>query len=151
MLSVVPVAEFAAESSSCPELTKLRQYIENSWPSTSKTLSADGLPYFPVRHELSIHDSYVQRGTHRLIVPLSLCSRLVKELLEPNNDFETYIGGLRWICIYSPQLQPVSPANLTMRQLEPHAPLTPVQYPVGPWQKLGIDVVGPFGIGRYDS
>lgn len=28
-----------------------------------------------------------------------------------------------------------------------HAPLTPVEYPAGPWQKLGIDVVGPFEIG----
>ncbi len=28
-----------------------------------------------------------------------------------------------------------------------HAPLSPVQYPEGPWKKLGMDEVGPFGIG----
>lgn len=77
LLSAVPLTKFATESLSCPELTKLHKYVLNGWPAKAKSQPDDMTPYFPVRDELSIHDSYVLKGKQRLIAPLSVHSRLV--------------------------------------------------------------------------
>ncbi len=155
LLSAVPLTKFAVECSSCPELAKLRKYVKNGWPATAKTLPDDVIPYFPVRDELLIHDSYVLRGTHRLIVPLSLHSRLVTLAHECQQGIvrtKQRLRELYWWPKMDLQVQSTIATCVTCQLHDKtarttHAPLTPVQYPEGPWQKLGMDVVGPFEIG----
>lgn len=155
LLSAVPVAEFEAECSSCPELIKLRHYIEHGWPTTSKALHPDMSRYFPIRNELSILDSYVLRGPHRLIVPLNLRSRLVTLAHDGHQGIvrtKQRLRELYWWPRMDSQVQSTVATCVTCQLNDKsarttHAPLIPVDYPVGPWQKLGIDVVGPFDIG----
>lgn len=77
LLTAVPMSDLSDACSSCPELRQLRRYMTNGWSASPKGLSADMLPYYQVRNELSTHESLVVRGSYRLVVPVQLHSHMV--------------------------------------------------------------------------
>lgn len=94
-------------------------------------------------------------GTHWLIVPLSLRSRLVTlahECHQGSVRTKQRLRALFWWPKMDLQVQSTTAACVTCQLHDKtarttHAPLTPVQNPACPWQKLAMDVVGPFEIG----
>ncbi|CAM4644478.1 unnamed protein product [Caretta caretta] len=76
-LTAVTREQFQAACSACPIQQKPREFLTKSWPSYPKNLDPVLLPYFRVRDELSLFDGCVLQGTHRLLVPEELQSKLI--------------------------------------------------------------------------
>ncbi|KAI5085965.1 hypothetical protein C0J45_23073, partial [Silurus meridionalis] len=68
--------EFAATSALCPEPSALRTQMVRGWPPSSVTLDPVLRPYYKLRHEFSVQDDFVFRGS-RLVVPAELRKSLV--------------------------------------------------------------------------
>lgn len=73
-LGALPVADFAAASSTCPELTSLREQIHHGWPPSIRAVDQDLTPYDKVRDELSVKD-FTFRGSKFL--PSSVWQMLI--------------------------------------------------------------------------
>lgn len=73
-LSTLPVADFEAACSSCPEMMALREQIHRGWPPSIRTVNQDMTSYYKVKDELSVKDSFIFifRGS-RLLVPFTVC------------------------------------------------------------------------------
>lgn len=158
LLTAVPMSDFSDFCSSCPELCQLRNYMTKGWPASSKGLPADMMPYYKVRKELSIHESLVVRGSYRLVVPVQLRSRMVHLAHESHQGIvrtKQRLRDLYWWPKMDALVQSVI-ATCVSCQLNDKttktnpAPMTPVSLPHGPWQKLALDIVGPFETGPAD-
>ncbi len=77
LLTAVPMSDFTDICSFCPELRKLHTYMTKGWSASSKGLPADMMPYYQVRNELSMHESLILRGRHRIVVSVRLHSHMV--------------------------------------------------------------------------
>ncbi len=150
-MSAVTTTEFASASASCPELNLLRAQIYRGWTSSSMAVNKALRPYFQVRDELSVQKNYVFRGS-RLLVPVSLRHILV------NLAHDGYHGIVRtkqrlqelywWPGIDSLVREKVKNCQVCVSSdktaIVTAAPLQPVPSPSGPWEKVAVDIVGPF-------
>lgn len=151
LLSMAPVSvtpgEFEDASSSCPELASLRQQITQKWPPSVKAVSSVLQPYFKIRHELSMKDSLVFRGS-RLVVPVSLRSTLIALAHEGHQGIvrtKQRLRELYWFpCMDTLVRSEIASCSLCQKLDKSarvfEAPLQPVPLPEGPWSKLGIDM-----------
>ncbi|KAI3370958.1 hypothetical protein L3Q82_023611, partial [Scortum barcoo] len=119
--------KFTAACDTCPELTQLRRQIQAGWPQCKKNVAPELTPYFNVQDELAVDNSLVMRGTDRVVVPTSLRSRVVDLAHEGHQG------------IYNDKSAKTAPA-----------PFTPVKLPDGPWEKVAIDIMGPFENATWD-
>ncbi|KAK7910413.1 hypothetical protein WMY93_015097 [Mugilogobius chulae] len=157
-LCAISLPEFTSACDDCPELKQLRRQIEKGWPKSTKCLPETIAPYFQVRDELSVHDSLILRGTDRLVVPTTLRARVVDLAHEGHQGIVRTKQRLRELywwpqldklvhsviascvnCQYSDKVAVTSPA-----------PLTPVNLPSRPWEKVAIDITGPFENATWD-
>ncbi|CAM4650968.1 unnamed protein product [Lepidochelys kempii] len=76
-LTAVTKEQFQAACSACPIQQKLWEFLTKRWPSNPKNLDPVLLPYFRVWDELSLLDGCVLQGTHQLLVPEELQSKLI--------------------------------------------------------------------------
>ncbi|CAM5077234.1 unnamed protein product [Eretmochelys imbricata] len=76
-LTTLTKEQFQAACSVCPIQQKLQEFLTKRWASNPKNLVPVLLPYFRVRDELSLLDGCVLRGTHWLLVPEELQSKLI--------------------------------------------------------------------------
>ncbi|XP_023806938.1 uncharacterized protein K02A2.6-like [Oryzias latipes] len=161
LLATTPVSvtakEFEDASSSCPELSSLRVQVQQRWPRSAKSVSPVLQPYFKIRHELSVQDSLVFRGS-RLVVPISLRSTLVALAHEGHQGVvrtKQRLRDLYWFpgmdALVLSQVTECSLCQQTDKSAKVfQAPLQPVPLPEGPWEKLGLDIVGPFESATWD-
>ncbi|XP_039676230.1 uncharacterized protein K02A2.6-like isoform X2 [Perca fluviatilis] len=161
LLSTAPISvtagEFENASSSCSELTFLRQQISQKWPPSGKTVNPVLQPYFKIRHELSVKDNLVFRGS-RLVVPVSLRSTLISLAHEGHQGIvrtKRRLRELYWFPGMDALVRSeICACSLCQRSDKSarvfEAPLQPVPLPEGPWRKLGIDIVGPFETATWD-
>ncbi len=156
-LTAVTQKEFAAASSSCPEMCKLRTQIQRGWPRSSSRVDPLLLPFHKLRHELSATDDFVLRGS-RLIAPVSLRHRLVTLAHEGHQGIVRTKQRLRdlywWPRMDESVMRVISSCQLCQAsdktaKLHP-APLQPVPFPPEPWKKIAMDVVGPFESANWD-
>ncbi|KAJ8356711.1 hypothetical protein SKAU_G00195050 [Synaphobranchus kaupii] len=156
-LSALPVSEFEAACADCPELSALRSQINKGWPPSVKAVSSELTPYYRLRNELSVKDTLVFRGS-RLVAPISLRTVLVALAHESHPGVVRTKQRLRdlywWPHLDALVLSTIAscqPCQLNDKTATPHAaPLQPVPLPDGPWRKLGMDIVGPFEIAKWD-
>uniref|UniRef100_A0A1A8N061 Gypsy retrotransposon integrase-like protein 1 n=4 Tax=Nothobranchius TaxID=28779 RepID=A0A1A8N061_9TELE len=157
-LRALSVSDFDAASGACPELDALRAQIKGGWPKTAKSLPPVVKAYFAVRDELSVQDVKVFRGPHRLIVPVALRYQLVTLAHETHQGVVRTKQRLRDLYWWPGMDSCVEDFISTCTTCRSHdktartypAPLQPVPLPDGPWQKVGIDVVGPFEMATWD-
>lgn len=161
LLSMSPVSVTAGEiedaSSSCSEHASLRVQIHQQWPVSVKAVKPILQPYFKIRHELSVKDSLVFRGT-LLVVPVSLHHTLISLAQEGHQGIirtRQHLRELYWFpgkdTLVRSQISACSvyqSSDKTAKVFE--APLQPVPLPEGPWNKLGMYIVGPFENETYD-
>lgn len=154
-LHAISLPEFTTACGACPELTQLRQQIQKGWPRCRKDVTNELAPYFNVRDELAVDNSLVMRGTDRLVVPTSLRSRVVDLAHEGHQGIVRTKQRLRelywWPQMYKyVQTMIASCVSCQYNDKTAPAPLTPVELPDGPWEKVAIDVTGPFGSATWD-
>ncbi|XP_057698600.1 uncharacterized protein K02A2.6-like [Corythoichthys intestinalis] len=157
-LCAISLTEFSVASENCPELILLRRQIQEGWPKTKKDLPQYVAPYFQLRDELSVHDSLVLRGSDRLIVPISLRARVVDLAHEGHQGIVRTKQRLRQL-YWWPQLDDLVHSVISSWincqfsdkvAITAHAPLTPVELPSKPWEKVGVDITGPFENATWD-
>lgn len=147
----IPMKDLLEACKSCPELSKLHAQITQGWPKSQKQMDPTIMAYFQIRHELAVDDKYILRG-QRLVVPIALRSKLIhlaheghqgvvrtKQRLRdlywwPRMDYEVHSSIASCSACQS--------CDKTARTCP--APLQPVDLPDGPFQKVAIDIVGPF-------
>jgi len=156
-MSAVSPTEFACASASCSEMTALRAQIVRGWPSSSAAVDVALRPYFQIRHELTVQKDYVFRGS-RLVVPVALRCVLVNLAHEGHQGIvrtKQRIRELYWWpgidCLVNEQIKNCevclsSDKVTTVRA----APLQPVPFPSMPWEKVAVDIVGPFETATWD-
>lgn len=158
LLTAIPMSDFTHVCSFCPELSKLRTYMTKGWPASSKTLPADMIPYYQVRNELSVYNSLILRGTHRIVVPVKLRSHMIHLAHESHQGIirtKQRLRDLYWwpkmdVLVESVIATCVSCQLNDKTTRTAPAPMTPVPLPDGPWQKLAVDIAGPFETGPAD-
>ncbi|KAJ8364836.1 hypothetical protein SKAU_G00136670 [Synaphobranchus kaupii] len=151
-LTAVTEAEFKAACTSCPVQTKLRQLLTSRWPKSAKSLAPNLQPFFKLMHELSLQEDCVVRGTHRLLVPNSLQPKLISRAHDTHQGIVRTKQRLRevyWWPGMDAQVEAAIKACITCQSHDKSAvthttPLQPVPFPEGAWEKLAIDIVGPF-------
>ena len=150
-LGALPIADFKAAAASCQAMTALRDQIARGWPGKVSTVNPDVAPYFRVRHELLVKDSLVLRGT-RLVVPIAQRATLValahethQGVVRTKQRLREYYWWPKMDELVNTTIQSCQPCQSNDKTATPHpAPLQPVPLPERPWQKVAIDIVGPF-------
>ncbi|KAI2660383.1 Transposon Ty3-G Gag-Pol polyprotein [Labeo rohita] len=108
-------------------------------------------PYFQLRDELSVQQDYVFRGS-RLVVPVTLRHTLVKLAHEGHQGIvrtKQRLLELYWWpgidCLVKEYIQACQLCLSSDKTANTSAaPLQPVPFPSTPWDKVAVDVVGPF-------
>ena len=143
--------EIENESSKDELFQKIRQYIhEDKWPVRGKTLT----PYFKVRRELSVQGNLILRGS-KLVIPRKLQARVLSILHETHQGIYRSKALLRekvwWAGISNDVERLISNCAICQRLANPERPppVQPSELPNGPWEKIGIDLTGPFKGGYY--
>ncbi|KAL2080048.1 hypothetical protein ACEWY4_023841 [Coilia grayii] len=151
-LSAVADAEFKAACMSCPMQTQLRELLASPWPASAKHLGPDLRPYFKLRHELSLQGDCAVRGPHRLLVPGSLQAKFIALAHDTHQGIVRTKQRLReayWWPGMDAQVETAIKSCITCQSHDKSAvthtpPLQPVPYPKEAWEKVAIDLVGPF-------
>lgn len=149
-------ADLQAATADDATLQQVIPYIANGWPE-KKSLPPDLLPYFAVRHELSYVDNLLFRAD-RLSIPASLCNKLVQLAHESHPGIVRTKQRLReryWWPGLDKQVEHAIHNCVVCQAADKSAkpvfaPLQPVPWPTNPWEKLGIDIVGPLEHAPYD-
>ncbi len=74
--AAVTVEELKSMCDACPVHQQVKVCIEKGWPRGAKSSAI--APYHRLRNALSVHDGYVIRGTHRVIIPEELQSKFIQ-------------------------------------------------------------------------
>lgn len=141
--------ELCETCKSCPELSKLHAQIIQGWPKTQNQLDPTIRVYFQIRYELAADDKYIMRG-HRLVVPAALRSKFIHLAHEGHQGVvrtKQRLRELYWWLDY--EVQSIVASCSACQSCDKTAwtcpaPLQPVDLPDGPFQKVAIDIVGPF-------
>ncbi|KFD46101.1 hypothetical protein M513_13035 [Trichuris suis] len=122
--AVVP-SEVVEATPKCSVLSQVCRYIEEGWPQNEKNLSTELLPFYRVRHELTI-----QNGC-------PLPTKPIGGSFARKQDYDIYFGSPTWTkqlkCTFEIALGPLNPVPLQSAARE----------------KLAIDIVGPMPNSRY--
>ncbi len=156
-MSAVTPTELASASASCPVLNLLGAQIDGRWPSSSMAVNKYLRPYFQVRDELSVQKNYVFIGS-RLLVPDSIRHILVNLAHDGHQGIVHTKQRLRehywWPGIDSLVKEKIKNCQVSVSSdktaIVSAAPLQPVPYPSGPWEKVAVDIVGPFEMATWD-
>lgn len=76
-LPTLYVEDFIAASDACPEFTQLRLRIGQGWPKKSCDQDPVLVPFFRIRDELCVDGVLVMRGEHCVLVPSTLCCKMI--------------------------------------------------------------------------
>ena len=127
-------------------IRQVLKYTRQGWPAThTKELQ----PYFSRRQELSVENQCLLWGI-RVIVPTSLQKQLLADLHQNHpgmSKMKMVARGHFWwpgldgdIEALAKSCQPCHEA----KQSPPKAPLHPWSWPSKPWQRIHLDLAGPF-------
>lgn len=150
--AAVTVEQLKATCDACPILQQVKACIEKGWPRSMK--SSVTAPYYRLRNELAVHDGYVIRGTHRVIIPEALQSKFIQLAHATHQGMmrtKQRLRDLYWWpgmdCQVENAIKSCSTCLQHDKTANTHvAPLCPVPTPTTAWEKLAIDVVGPLNI-----
>ncbi|XP_042145272.1 uncharacterized protein LOC120848911 [Ixodes scapularis] len=130
-------------------LPSVIRYTTSVWPEDSKT-NPDLRPYYHVRDQLSLYDGILYKG-EKLVVPVEFRDRIVEVAHEVHQGITRTTSVIRehyWWPLMNEhiknKIQNCTVCHATDKPVKAApAPLQPIQFPSQPWEKLGIDIVGP--------
>ncbi|KAL1263297.1 hypothetical protein QQF64_006036 [Cirrhinus molitorella] len=157
-LTAVTSSEFKAACDACPVQVELRRLLASKWPKCAKALEHALQPYFQVRHELSLQDGCVVRGTTHLLVPECLQPKFTALAHDTHQGIvrtKRRLRALYWWPGMDKQVETAVKACVTSQLHDKSAvthtmPLQPVPYPTDAWEKMAIDIMGPFDTAPSD-
>jgi len=132
-----------------PVLSKVTRFVQSGWPERPNLVPETVQPFFPHRHEFSLEDGTLMWGI-RVVVPEKLKPQVLNQL------HETHPGVVRmkslarqavWWPGIDKQIEAVvkSCTECCLHQNSPAvAPTHPWAFPEKPWQRLHVDLAGPF-------
>jgi hypothetical protein len=131
-----------------PVLCEVTKYIRLGWP---KVVSNELKPFYDVRDVLSLHRKCVLHNDC-VVIPVRLRETLITLAHEGHPGIVRTLQRLRetvwWpgisVFVRSKVSSCVACAVNNERNTTMSVPLSPVQWPVGPWSKVAIDIVGEF-------
>ncbi len=152
LCDVLPVTHKKIKFSTARDVTlsKVKRYITHGWPNQLSTNEKENLQQFYIRREeLSITNDIIIWGI-RVVIPTGLRKRVLEELHHMHTGI-VKMKSLARLHVWWPGLdkdieemcKQCSPC--LQKQPNPSsAPLHPWQFPEKPWQRLHIDLAGPF-------
>nr|XP_037279754.1 uncharacterized protein K02A2.6-like [Rhipicephalus microplus] len=131
-------------------LRQVMQFIQSSWP-TRKRFAAELTPYYEIRDELSVVDGLLLR-TERVVVPAKLRDTFIQLAHESHPRIVKTKQRIRekywWPCLdkhVEAAIRSCSACQASDKSVKNwQAPLQPVPLPDRPWDKISIDIMGPF-------
>ncbi|KAL7861715.1 hypothetical protein SRHO_G00131560 [Serrasalmus rhombeus] len=142
----------------CPVLHQVKAYITKGWPRTAKGMDSALTPFYRLRDELAVQEGYVIRGTHRVVVPATLQPKFIQLAHDTHQGIVRTRQRLRDLYWWPGMNLQVENAIKTCTTCLQHdktaithtAPLHPVPIPTAAWEKVAIDIVGPFHHAVHD-
>lgn len=128
-------------------LPSVIRYTTSTWP---EDISPDLRPYFHVREQLSIFQGMLYKA-EKLVVPAQLRDNIIHIAHEVHQGISRTTSVIRehyWWPLMNQEIK-VKVENCAVCQSTDRpvktapAPLQPVKFPEQPWEKLGLDIVGP--------
>ncbi|KAJ8046887.1 hypothetical protein HOLleu_05717 [Holothuria leucospilota] len=126
-----------------PGLQKVQLFILSGWHHRD-TLPTGVLPYYSVKHELSIQDNVILKGD-RIVVPKSARHAICRELHSANLGLESTLRlareSLYWPNMTSELKDYISKCETCNTSItsQPKEPLVNHELPDRPWEKIAID------------
>lgn len=133
-----------------PELQRVIRYLGSGW--IRKPNDASLAPYYMIRHELSQDGDVLLRGTNTVVVPRDLRKRALDLGHEGHPGIVRTKARLKehywWPGIGRDAEAAVVNCDACARADKSAKvqvpPVVPVPLPVEPWEKLALDIAGPF-------
>ena len=130
----------------------IREQISKNWPTKLKHLPRSLEPYYRLRDELSLDNDLIVRGDQRLLVSESLRSKLMKMAHSGHPGIVRMKIKLRQ-SYWWPTMN--SDAEFAVRHCQawqssqksspkPPTEIKPPETSLEPWEKIAIDITGPF-------
>lgn len=153
----ISLTDLQAATNNDPLLQEVKKYIATGWPKSSKVLSDQIRPYYLLREELSEVQNCILRG-ERFVIPVRLQPLVITNAHSAHQGIVRTKLRIRelywWPAIDKLVEQMIRDCNTCQNsdkvtKTSP-APLQPVPFPNKPWEKLGIDITGPFELAPQD-
>ena len=133
-------------------LSRVKQYLLNGWPNKSN-MSASVRHFYTLRHELSVVDGCLMRGT-RFVAPLAIIPKIMScaheghpGIVRTKRKAETWFWWPGMSKYLENFVRDCEPCQLADKSSKPIAsPVQPIDYPMRPWSKIAIDIMGPFSL-----
>lgn len=140
-------AEFQEATHNDPVLPAVIRYTTSSWP---EDVTPELRPYFHVREQLSVQANILFQG-EKIVVPERLRANIIQLAHETHQGISRTTSVIRdrywWPRMNQEVKSKIEHCTVCHSTDKPvkaaPAPLQPVEFPQQPWEKLGIDIVGP--------
>ena len=138
-------------------LVTIRSYIATQWPE-KKSIPPELWPYFAVQNELSVVDGCVLRGS-RFVIPAPLIHRVLScaheghpGIVRTKARIRQYYWWPRLNASVEAAVRQCSSCQNADKSVKPvQAPIQPIEYPMRPWAKVALDIMGPFRHAPYNK
>ncbi|CAH8582717.1 unnamed protein product [Dicrocoelium dendriticum] len=131
-------------------LCHVQEYLLNGWPQNNK-ITGEFRPYYVLRHELSFIDGCLMRG-EKFVAPRSLIQKI---MLCAHESHPGIVRTKRKVdaCFWWPKMSheienlvhDCSSCQRADKSSRPvSSPIQPIDYPMRPWAKIAVDIMGPF-------
>ena len=128
-----------------PGLQQMKVYVMQGWPETIQACNAAVKPYWTFKEQISLEDGILYKDA-RFIVPETLQPQLLKELHKAHQGEEKTLSLARTYLYWNGMKEDIINMIKTCTTCQKHKPaqqkefLYPHNVPVGPWEKLGMDL-----------
>lgn len=154
--SCITHEEFVAETSQDRLLQDVIRWTTSSWPP-SKDLPSGAHPFHRLRDELSVAGGLLR--CEQFVVPAALTGCLLEAAHESHPGISRTKQRLHekyWWPGMDRQVEHLIQSCTVCQSVDKSArpvvpPLQSVEFPSGPWKKIGIDIVGPFAYAPTDT
>ncbi len=146
----LPLEELKSSSTDDPEFKLVRDWLHTSWPP-KRQLSQSSKALFEIRDQLSFQDSLLF-CQDKLVIPSALQQRVlgllhsghpgIVRMRQKYKDSYFWPGGSKMVEDFV-RTCPACSATGKNAKTQP-VPVTAVTPPSRPWQKVAIDITGPF-------
>nr|XP_054765813.1 uncharacterized protein K02A2.6-like [Lytechinus pictus] len=156
--SPVTVKELQDATNNDEVLVQVRKYIEEGWSGNHKSFPPEIKPYLILRDELSVVDDIVMRG-NRIVIPTSLQAKFVDFAHSAHQGIVRTKQRLRetyWFPHIDKIVEETIKRCVTCQENDKShrthsAPMQSVEFPNSPWEKISIDITGPFENAPHDQ
>lgn len=139
-------------------LVEVEKFVEEGWPANHRTVSEELKPYFMIREELSVVDNIVMRA-NRIVVPTVLQPKIINFAHSAHQGIvrtKSRIRGTYWFPRLDKEVEERIKSCVTCQEHDKSqhtysAPLQSVPFPESPWEKVSIDITGPFVDAPHDQ